>query len=149
MTLHELKTEIEKICLSNKHIRSFSYGEDFQLATGKATKYPLTFLELPYNLDYSFEQDNTKGVQFALLVLFTSKGKGDNIKSEHELISQAESIGDGITNVLFKTVKEFRVTSVNALSLREFSDDNCSGMRFEIKGSMKRSCNLKDFENAC
>ncbi|GHM98852.1 hypothetical protein WSM22_03420 [Cytophagales bacterium WSM2-2] len=149
MTLQHFKNEIEKICLSNRNIQSFDYGEDYQLATGKGKKYPLAFLELPYNIDYSFDQDNLKTVQFALLILFTTKGKGDDVKGDHMLISQAESIGDNVTQIIYKTVKGFKIDSVNGLSLREFSDDNATGVRLEIKGQMKRDCNLGDFTLEC
>ena len=63
MTLEEIKQAIEAISLSHKRIASFDYGEDYLLATGKGTDYPLVFLEIPYNANYELANNKFKTFQ--------------------------------------------------------------------------------------
>jgi hypothetical protein len=146
MTLEELRHTIKNISLSHKEIRDFDYGEDFLLATGKGKDYPLVFLELPYSINY--ESDNRfKTLSFALNVLMTPTD--DDIKDDHENISEAEQICDAIITRFQDEVKQFGfiINNVNGISLREYSDDNVSGFRLEIQGRVFRSYCNKNYQD--
>lgn len=138
MTLELLKNRIRHISISHKQITDFDYGEDFLLATGKGRDYPLVFLEIPYNLSYEIPSNRFKSLQFALLVLM--KPTNDAVDEDHVLISKSETIGDAIVTRFQKEAAQigFIIDSVNGISLREFSDDNVQGFRFEITGRFFR-----------
>lgn len=136
MKLQDLKDSIETIAMSFDGIKDFDYGEDYLLATGKGKDYPLVFLEIPYGLDYQLK-NKQKTVQFSLLVLFNSNV--DDIKGDHETISEAENIADLMITKMQNEISEFKIESANAVSVREFSDDNANGIRIDIKGLTPRS----------
>lgn len=141
MTLEELKDKIKLISLAHKSINGFDYGEDFLLARGAAT-YPMVFVEIPYNLSYQIANGRFKTFQFALLVLMPSQV--DNLTTDHQGISQAETIGDAIITRLINDLKPLGVSidNISGLSLREFSDDNVNGFRFDVTAKTFRSyCN--------
>lgn len=144
MTLEEIKDGIKEISLSHRRIKDFDYGEDFTLATGKGSKYPLTFLEIPYSANYELSNNKFKTFSFALLVLM--KPSLDDVIGDHKGISEAEIIGDSIITKLQADLPELKLDSVTGLSLREFSDDNVSGFRFDITARTFRTCyNPDDF----
>jgi hypothetical protein len=140
MTLEELKEGIESIALSIEGIKTFDVGEDALLATGAGTDYPMIYMEIPYNINYEIKAVPFKTVQFALLVLF--KGVVDNVKEDHRLISNAEQIGDVLLKTIKKDLPEFKMDSANGVSVREFSDDSCAGVRIEVTGKILRSCSV-------
>lgn len=136
MNIQEIRKEIESISLNNG-VKTVDYGEDFLLATGKGIKYPLSFFELPLTVDYAITGKPIKEFKFALLIL--DRPSFDNIKTDFQTISEMEVLGDTIIGEL-QTVSDLGITSVNGLSLREFSDDNVSGMRYEITVNSFRTC---------
>ena len=85
MTLEEIKNSIKEISFSSTHIKSFDYGEDFLLATGKGSDYPMSFLEIPYNVSYELDNNKYKTFQFALLILM--KPANDDVQRDHRSIS--------------------------------------------------------------
>jgi hypothetical protein len=140
MTLEQLKDSIRTISLSHISISDFDYGEDALIGTTDKVK-PYIYLELPYQITYSANHQN-KTIQFALLVLLPSIND-DNVVTDHESISNAERIGDAIITKIQEDIKEFRLTGINGVSLREFSDDNLNGFRFDVQGLMTRICEVE------
>lgn len=147
MTLEELKDNVQRICLKHKTIVNFEYGEDFLLATGKGSDYPMAFLEIPYNISYDLITNKFKDYSFSLCILM--QVTNDDIVTDHTLISEAETIGDAIVTRITKELKPlgFLIEQVNGISLRNFSDDNVQGMRFELTGKVGRSFCANNYEN--
>lgn len=146
MTLQELKDNIERIALKHKQIVSFEFGEDFLLATGKGSKYPMVFLEIPYNINYDLPTTAFKDFSFALLVLKPSN-KDQPIVEDHRDISASEVIGEAIIRRITTELKPFGflVQQVSGNSLRRFSNDMVSGIRYDLTGRLTRSsCNYND-----
>lgn len=132
MNLEQLKDTIKSVCQSHKRIVGFDYGEDY-LVSVKNNNYPMSFLEIPYSVVYDSADKRFKSFQFALLILM--QPNNDNVIEDHENISDAETIGDAIMSKLKDILKSQGtiVDSVNGFSLREFSDDNVSGMRYDVQ----------------
>jgi hypothetical protein len=146
MTLQELKNIIERISLAHKQIVSFEYGEDFTLATGKGSKYPMVFLEIPYNINYDLPATAFKDLTFALLVLKPSN-KDQPVADDHKDISSSEVIGEVLIRRMTSELKPLGlvIQQVSGLSLRRFSNDMVSGFRYDITGRLTRSnCSYND-----
>jgi hypothetical protein len=68
------------------------------------------------------------------------KGGQDDIVGDHMKISNAELIADAIIAKLqFSFNNDVVLRNINGISLREFSDNNLSGVRFDITATMKRA----------
>jgi len=139
MTLQDLKDQIQTICLQHNDVKTFDYGEDFQMATGKGVEYPLTYLEIPYSFNYELATNRFKTVQFALWVL--NNPSLDDVVGDHQQISNMETIADAIITRMQDDLKPlgFRITSVNGISVRNSTDDNVSGVRLDIQGDTFRA----------
>ena len=143
MTLEGLKVLIEETSLSHKDVNSFSFGNNYNIAESGYDKYPHVFLELPYLITYDFNKRKDT-VQFALNVLLYSKV--DDTTEDHFAISMAKNIGDSIIYKL-KENSELNIENVQGLSLREFSDDNVSGIRYELTISFQNETSC-DYTNS-
>lgn len=131
MTLESLKDFWKSISLKHVDVLQFNVGSNYDVAENRDDKYPLVFYELPYVVNYN--QDIGKvvdTVQFSLCVYLSTKL--DDISDSHEAISFAKSIGDAIITRARMTATEFKISAVNAISVREYSDDYCAGMRYDI-----------------
>ena len=148
MQLQELKDKIENICLKHKAIQSFAFGKEFDVMGNKVHEYPLAFLEIPYNLVYYPEQQQFKGIQFALMFLFSQKQ--DDLQDQHIGISNADQIADAI---IARMQNEFYgsivFTTINSISLSEYTAEDLSGVRVEFIARMKRetNSNINCYEN--
>ena len=149
MTLEDLKDFWKDISLKHKDVKQFSVGSNYDVATNNSDKYPLLFWELPYNINYN--ADWSKGldtVQISFSVFLSTKL--DDIADSHEAISIAKSIGDAIVTKAKLTATEFKIQSVNALSVREYSDDYVAGMRYDLTLLLQRDIcdnNINDYFN--
>ena len=128
MTIQQIKNEFERICLAHVDIKEFNYGEIFDIPDGGSNAYPFSFLEIPY-LE-TIPNKRSKTLSFALNILI--KTAPDNRVEDHQAISDGNSIGEAIISRIDNENKDFHFTSITALSLREFSDDDLAGMRFEF-----------------
>jgi hypothetical protein len=146
MSLEDLKDKVKCISLSHKYVESFYVGEDALIHLPIKVSYPSVFLEIPYSIPYTADR-RFKEVNFALLVL--DKGKQDDVEGDHKKISDCEQIGDAILAMLQGSLNnDVSFNNINGLSLREFSDNNLSGIRFEITARMKRDyCQSVDLED--
>jgi hypothetical protein len=148
MTLQEIKDKIEFICLQHKSIKSFDFGKEFDVIGDIKHEYPKAFLEIPYALTYFPEQQQFKGINFALLFLFNPKQ--DNLREQHEGISNADQIADSIIarlqNELYGKVL---FESISSISLSEYTAEDLSGVRVEFIGRMQRetNSNVNCYEN--
>lgn len=148
MTLQEFLDIVRKTSLEHKDVsddKGFSYGESFDLMLSGRDNYPHVFLELPYSITYE-DGDQFKTVDFALNVfLYTNP---DSIEDDHIGISKAEQIGDAILAKLQAEYKtSFRLSGITALSLREFTDDDLAGMRFEATARFYRAYCDNNYED--
>lgn len=136
MTLARLKEIFNSVSLQHIEIKEFYVGNSFSIAVSPRTKYPIVFMEIPYNISYNDDQ-RLKTYQFALNILF--KVKQDDIEQSHAAMSKAEDIGDQILSKIMDDYKsEILLTGVRALSLDQFSDDYLSGMRYELTVNVNR-----------
>lgn len=140
MTLESIKDIFKTVSLQHRDIKEFYVGDSFSVAVSPKTKYPIVFLEIPYNINYDNNR-RVKTFQFALLVLL--KIKQDDIVSSHKAISNAENIGDAILSKIQNDHKsEMIISNINGLSLDQFSDDYLSGVRFEMTITVNREYNI-------
>lgn len=136
MTLNDIKNAFNKVSLQAIDIKEFVEGNRFDQAVSPKTVYPITFLEIPYNINYS-DNRRLKTYQFSFLVL--KKIKQDSTESAHDAISWAEDLGDAILSKIQNDYKQdFLLTGINALSLDQFSDDYLGGVRYNLTVTVNR-----------
>ena len=128
MTLQEIKDTFKQVSLAHVDIKEFNFGETFDIPNGGDNAYPFAFLEIPY-LE-SIDNRRSKTLNFALNILITT-GQ-DNRVEDHQAISDGNSIGEAIITRIQTENKELFFELITAISLREFSDDDVAGMRFEF-----------------
>lgn len=140
MTLNDIKNAFNQVSLQHVDIKEFYVGDSFSVAVSPQTKYPIVFLEIPYNISYD-DNRRLKSYSFALLVLL--KVQQDNINASHTAISNAEDIGDAILSKIQNDYKQqFIISGINALSLDQFSDDYLAGVRYELTATVNREYSL-------
>ena len=137
MTLESLKDFWQDIALKHKDVLQFNVGSNYDVAVNTDDKYPLIFWEMPYVVNYN--QDFSKRIDTVTcsISVFLST-KMDDIKDSHQAISFAKSIGDAIITKAKLTATEFSIQSVNAVSVREYSDDYVAGMRYDMTILLQR-----------
>lgn len=147
MTIQEITNSLKAVSLSHVDIKTFDFGEEFLIATGKGKKkpYPMAFLELPFAISFDSDPRFIR-LSFAFLVLMPSKF--DNVTDDLEAISIAAQIGEAILTKFFDDNRgQISNPSINAVTLREFSDDDVAGVRFEVVlTTLKTYCN-KNYES--
>lgn len=152
MTLEQIKDAINSVSLSHKSIKEFYVGNRFDVGTYPSAKYPVAFLEIPYNIAYSDDR-KFKTYNFAFLVLL--RKDVEDIVDSHKAISKAENIGDAILSKLQNDyAQQFRINGINALSLDNFSDDDVAGVRYQLTITVIRNyslpkCYSDQFEEPC
>jgi len=141
MNLSGLKSLIKNIADAHIEIKAFQLGEDFEVATSKSSeRYPVVWLELPVYINYL---PNKKVFSFALDVL--DLGKEDDVNENYDTISRMEVFGDQISQKLKQDKQVAIVDVVNAITLRNFSDDLLSGVRMEMEVTVNRECDIDDW----
>jgi hypothetical protein len=137
MTLLELHDYWKCVSLQHKLVKQFNTGSNYDAANNTDDRYPLVFFELPYIITYnSVWQKRVDTVTFSLNVLEYTKQ--DSIKDDNEGISYAKEIGDEIISYVQLHTTEFKVQSVNAVSVREYTDDSVAGIRYDITVLIER-----------
>lgn len=141
MTLQELITDIKTICLAHDQVVGFHIGNSFDVATSKSSeRYPAIWFELPILMDYPDRRK--KNFDFALNAL--SLVKEDDIDDVINKTSDMEVIMDEITQALDDKYQNIGLSEINALTLRNFSDDDLVGVRCEITFTLGRACDYKE-----
>ena len=133
MNIEQIKDEFKRISLAHIDIEAFSYGEVFVAsnAGGGDNNYPMSFLEIPYLEAYDLTSNRFKTLNFSLNIFIQTPQ--DDVEAGHQAISDAEQIGEAIiTRIQNELPKSVSFDTITALSLREFSDDDLAGMRFEF-----------------
>ena len=144
MTLYELKEYVKAICLAHEDIKDFYIGSSYNEAQDINLTYPLVFYELPYFIGYNLSpRSQVDVVQFAFNVFVESNS--DKIQEDHDAISRAKEIGDEIVTYILTNQSYFVVSSITAISVREFGDDSVAGMRFEWTVQLPRTTCDSDF----
>ena len=136
MTLLELNTYFKDLSLRMNDIKEFQTGSNYDIASNPSNKYPLVFFELPFAVDYPDFSKPKDTVRFSLSVFMSSKT--DDIKSDVEAISFCKSIGDILLTKAVSEARHFIINAVNAVSVREFSDDAVAGYRYDITTTIIR-----------
>ena len=153
MTLEDLKNYWRDIALKHKDVRQFDVGSWYDAATHPYTTdiYPLVFWEMPYSINYNQDWSKTLDtVTFSLSVFLYTKL--DDILDSHQAVSFAKTIGDAIITKAKLEATDFKIQSVNAVSVREYSDDYVSGLRYDITILLKRDiCDseITEYFNDC
>lgn len=129
MNLESLKQYFEDVCLSHKEINSFEFGSNYNIAESGADKYPLVYYELPYLITYDLDR-GVDTIQISFSVLLYSKQ--DDVVEDHYCISHAKTIGDQIISRINDENSKFQISAANSVSVREFSDDNVAGFRWDL-----------------
>lgn len=144
MTLDEAKIVIKNIALSHKDIKEFTMGENFEIGIRKTTDYPIVHLELPIVIDYS----KMKSKDFSLALLILTKSKQDDVEQNLIDTSYCEQIADQILQKINAYHKNLAILQGNAITMRNFSDDNLVGVRVEFDVTTGRECDINDYFNA-
>ena len=137
MTLENLKEFWKTISTKEKDVQQFSVGSYYDAANSGNDDYPLVFWELPYSITYNADFSKRLDTITCSLSVFLST-KQDDIKDSHEAISLSKTIGDAIITKARLDATEFIILSVNAVSVREYSDDYVAGMRYDITIDLQR-----------
>jgi len=130
MTLLQLTTYWQTICLKHKDVLEFQVGSWYDAAANTGNKYPLCFWELPYSIQYPDITKPKDTVQISFSVFLSSKP--DSIADDNQAISMAKSIGDAIIMKARLDTNEMIINAVNAVSVREYTDDNVAGIRYDL-----------------
>ena len=131
MTLESLKDFWKDISLKHKDVLQFSIGSYYDVAVSTNDKYPLVFWEMPYTVNYNADFSKRLDTVTCSLSVFLST-KLDDIADSHQALSFSKSIGDAIITKVKLEATEFSIQSVNAVSVREYSDDDVSGIRYDV-----------------
>lgn len=149
MTLDDLKDYWKDLSLSHKDVKQFSIGSWYNAAESTDDKYPLVWWEFPYVVNYNQEFSKRVDSVIVSFSVFLST-KQDDVIDSHRAISFAKSIGDAIITKARMEATEFKITNVNAVSVREYSDDYVAGMRYDITLSLLRDiceADINDYFN--
>lgn len=132
MTLEALKEFWKTISLKERDVKQFNVGSNYDAANNTDDKYPLVFWEMPYTITYSADWSKAVDTVTCSLSVFLYT-KQDDIADSHQAISFAKTIGDAIiTKGKLTAGQDFALQSVNAVSVREYSDDYVAGMRYDM-----------------
>lgn len=137
MTLEALKDFWKDIALKHKDVKEFLVGSWYNAAEATDTKYPLVFWEMPYTINYNQDFSKRLDTVTCSMSVFLYTKQDDNDDS-HSAISIAKSIGDAIVTKAKLNATDFSIQSVNAVTVREYSDDYVAGVRYDIVVLLKR-----------
>lgn len=130
MDLEQLLNYFKEVSLSHKDVNTFQYGNNYDIAANNVLDhYPVAFYELPYSITYDLKKKKDT-LQFSYNIFLTSKP--DSIVDDHQAMSMAKNIGDAILFKISEEAQEFIIESANAVSVRQFSDDDVSGIRYDL-----------------
>lgn len=140
VTVQRIVDIFNKVSLAHIDIKEFYHGTTFDYAGNTNTKYPIVFLETPFNINYN---DNRKFKTFNFAFSVLLKTKVDDVNNAMTAISVAEDINDAIISKIQNDYKsELLISGVQALSLENFSDDNLGGVRSSITVTVTREYTL-------
>ena len=145
MTLEELKEILKTTALDHKQVKTFDYGETFLAALDGQYEYPAIYLELPILINYD-DRGLQKTFQFAMDV-FDLKQFNDK-EADYDAFSNAEVIGDAYFSKLKAEYSDqFRISDINALTFRNQTTDDLSGIRYELIVTTSREFCGNDFQD--
>ena len=132
MTLLDLTNFWRDVSLSHKDVLSFLVGSWYDAATNSDDKYPLVYWELPYSVNFPDINKSVDEVQISFSVFLSTKP--DDVNDDNEAISLAKAIGDAIIlkAKMSAPAGTFTIVGVNAVSVREYSNDSVAGMRYDL-----------------
>lgn len=141
--IQQIFNGFQALALSHLMVKSFEYGDSFQIQKTGETQYPNVFLEYPFSIGYT-PRVGSKTVTFAFYVTeIPLEGYSDDIA----LLNKVEEINDNILQRMdLKTFSWFQeVVSISSITLDEWMGDNCVSIRTEITLRVDRRGN--DCEN--
>jgi len=137
MTLEELKDYWKQVSVDNKKVMDFQVGSWYDAGVNHKQPYPLVWWEMPYSIAYNADFPKRLDTVVCSLSVFKNT-KLDNIPNAHWAISQCKEIGDSIITKVKLEATEFIILAVNAVSVREHSDDYVAGVRYDITIQLQR-----------
>jgi len=149
MTLEELKDYWQTISLLHKDVLDFQVGSWYDAGVNHKQPYPLVWWEMPYSISYNADFPKRKDIVVCSMSVFLST-KIDDIIDAHQAISFAKSIGDAIITKARLDATEFIIQNVNAVTVREHSDDYVAGVRYDITITLQRDiceADINDYFN--
>lgn len=138
MTIEELIDYFKEVSLKHKDVKDFLVGSYYDIAANTDDNYPLVFFEFPFQVTYNNNLDRpVDEVVFTFDVFLPSKI--DSVKDDYVAISESKTIGDAIiTYILNENKVGLKLTSINSISVREYSDDSVAGFRYDITALLVR-----------
>jgi uncharacterized protein YpiB (UPF0302 family) len=137
MTISELITSIKELCLAHEQVKAFHVGESFDVATSKSSeKYPAIWFELPIQTDYVDRRKKTHTVALNALTL----AKSDDIEDQMYKTSDMEVLMDELLQDIDDQHTNIGISNLVGLTLRNFSDDDCVGVRVDVSFTVGREC---------
>ena len=138
-----LITYISSASTSHKLVESFGQGESDDHAITGSDLYPRVFLEYPFVSNYT-----ERGITWKLVIILTDI----ELKERTDEVDKLSLTYDILNDILekFRQEQESYIlvdTSINCVSLTEYSDDNCAGWRceFDINQAIPMNrCDISD-----
>lgn len=141
MTLNELITAITELALTHTQIKAVQTGNTFDIATSKSSEvYPSLWLELPILINYNDLRKKT----YTFALNFVTLVKRDDLADTILKTSDMEAVADDMLQALKLKYKNISTEDISGLTLRNFSDDDLSGVRVELTFGVGRECDVKD-----
>lgn len=132
--IKELVNYLKNVSTSHLMIKSFEYGDSFNIEKNGETSYPNIFLEYPFNLVYS---KGFKDITFSFYVVdLPTEGYTDDI----ELLNKVEQINEDILTRIYLQ-DEYQIISTNSLTFTEWMSDNTIAIRTDITFRVSRTSN--------
>jgi hypothetical protein len=144
MNIGEFILNIKQLALTHKQIVSVHIGNTYDIATSKSSeRYPNMWIELPILIDYNDPRKKT----YTLALNFLSLCKSDDIEDAVNKTSDMEVVCDEMLQAIQDSFRIIGISDINAITLRNFSDDDCVGVRTDITFTVGRTCDIKSSFN--
>lgn len=133
----EIFNLIKTISTNHLMVKSFNYGDGYNLDKVGDEEVVQFYLEYPFNIQYV---GSKKTISFSYYLLdIPNEGQSDDI----ELLSKLEQINEDILMRLqLREYEEFQtIENINSLTLNEFQGNNSVAIRTEITLSVVRDSN--------
>jgi|SRR6478735_7110175 len=133
--LKKLIEKIKEISLSHLMIKSFMYGDNFNIQKDGELEYPNFYVEYPFNIIYN---KNYKEISFSFFIAdIPEEGQTDDLS----LISKLEQINDDILMKLdLNDYDEFgEILNINSITLNEWMGDRVVAVRTDITFKLLRN----------
>lgn len=141
MNLSDLIKNIQELALTHNQIEAVQTGNIFDVATSKSSEvYPALWMELPVLIDYNDVRKKT----YTLALNFLSLCKSDDLLDAIDKTSDMEVVCDEVLQAINNKFQTIGVQDIQAITLRNFSDDDLVGVRVDITFVVGRQCDYME-----